>query len=151
MTTIEPLAKLETTTCDQCGFSLWLPIMDLRSARLGLYDDARFPGRCILSLNQHYDLMEDVPAATFHQFMSDVQLVQVAIRIATGCDRVNLAVLGNRERHVHAHLIPRVSASEPFPEDSPWRDSRKLSVMPVSQREVTMSKISRALEKLIAS
>jgi len=39
--------------CDQCRFDLWLPVASLFVSELGFYDDARFPGRCILAFRDH--------------------------------------------------------------------------------------------------
>ena len=112
-------------TCDVCGFGLFLPITNLSVSRLGLYDDARFPGRCILTLNQHYDNMLDVPAEIMASFLEDARISIKAIMEATDCSRVNLAILGNRESHVHAHLVPRYPLKEEFPDCSPWNDPRE--------------------------
>lgn len=59
------------------------------------------------------------------QFMLDAQKAIQAIKKATGVDRVNFAVLGNTESHVHAHLIPRYPNTEMFPNSSPWNDLRE--------------------------
>ena len=51
-------------SCGVCGFDLWLPVAvkGLKVTHLGMYSDARFPGRCLV-LNDHYEGMEDMPAA----------------------------------------------------------------------------------------
>ena len=111
--------------CLECGFLLWEPIAVSAHSRLGLYNDDRFPGRCILALHGHYASLDALPPEVLIGFMSDVQTAIRAIQIATGAARVNTAILGNRDPHVHAHLIPRYPEHEEFPDCSPWNDPRK--------------------------
>lgn len=128
--------------CNVCGFGLFLPIKSLSVSNLGLYDDARFPGRCILTLNQHYDNMLDVPAEAMASFLEDARISIKAIMDSTDCERVNFAILGNRESHVHAHLIPRYPAEEEFPDCSPWNDPREKDGLSKDDRDAIMSKIA---------
>lgn len=119
-----------SVACQQCGFELWEPIAQSQCTSLGLYSDDRFPGRCILSLNEHRDSLESLPMDTMVSFLRDAQIAMKAIRQATNATRVNIAILGNREPHLHAHLIPRFPKNEQFPDCSPWNDlrpKRKLS------------------------
>ncbi len=104
--------------CDICAFDLWLPIGDLSCSSLGLYDDARFPGRCILVLHRHVEAIVDVSQMIGHQLIDDIRRAENAIRKATGTTRLNWAVLGNVEPHLHVHLVPR-STNEPLPDRSP--------------------------------
>lgn len=121
--------------CQDCGFGLYVPVFNLAVSSLGLYDDARFPGRCILSLKTHYDDMVDVPKEMLDAFMDDARKAIKVIMESTGCARVNFAILGNRESHVHAHLIPRYPTDEEFPDCSPWNDQRPKSTMPLQARD----------------
>jgi diadenosine tetraphosphate (Ap4A) HIT family hydrolase len=116
--------------CPICGFGLWHPIGALKVSHLGLYDDARFPGRCILSLNDHAEHWEELDPSLLHDFVDDSRTAISAIRGATGAQRVNLAVLGNTDPHIHFHLIPRSPSTEPNPMKSPWSDPRKQEQLP---------------------
>lgn len=135
---------LEDIPCG-CGFMLWNPIAESEFSRLGLYDDARFPGRCILRLNAHYDSLEELPEDVLLSFMQDVQIAMLAIKAATGAARVNVAILGNRDPHVHAHLIPRFPSEEHFPDCSPWNDLRHKENLSDESRITIMSAIWQAL------
>lgn len=110
--------------CDVCNFELWLPVQALEVSTLGIYNDDRFPGRSILALNEHENLLEDLQEETLFDFMIDIQSAVRAIKQATGSPRVNVAILGNRDPHVHAHLIPRYPHKEVKPDSSPWDDPR---------------------------
>lgn len=135
---------VEDTPC-KCGFVLWNPIAQTETSSLGLYDDARFPGRCILRLNAHYDSLDELPSEVLMSFMRDVQTAMSAIKAATTAARVNVAILGNRDPHVHAHLIPRFPAEEEFPDCSPWNDMRVKAVLSAESRITIMSTIWQAL------
>ena len=76
-------------------------------------------------LNSHQENLELLDAKTLNSFMSDVVESVKAIKLATGVERVNVAILGNTVAHVHAHLIPRYPALEPYPNKSPWDDTRE--------------------------
>lgn len=97
----------------------------LQVSTLGLYDDARFPGRSILRLNTHRDGLEQLSTALAAEFMGDIQKAITVLKTATGAERINVAILGNAVTHVHAHLIPRKPELEPLPHNSPWDDTRE--------------------------
>jgi len=112
--------------CPDCGFELYTVIKTLPTSTLGLYNDARFPGRCILTLNKHYDNLEELESNELNDYMQEIVHVTKAMKKALQVERVNLAILGNTVSHVHAHLIPRYPNQEEFPNKSPWNDKRTL-------------------------
>lgn len=126
--------------CEVCGFLLWEPIASSIYSKLGFYNDDRFPGRCILELSEHRDSFESLPMNSMLGFVRDIQIAIQAIRIVTGAKRVNVAILGNRDPHLHAHLIPRFPSQEEFPDCSPWNDPRSKGYL--SGDEVTSMKQS---------
>lgn len=132
--------------CKDCGFDLWLPIAELSVSTLGFYNDGRWPGRCILVLNDHAEHLEDVSSEQATNFLSDIQRAGRAIKNVSGAYRINYAILGNEVPHVHAHLIPRAGCSESLPTRPPWEDPRPLRKL--SQRDVSdwISKIAGELE-----
>lgn len=138
---------LQDVPC-KCGFELWEPIAQSQHSRLGLYDDDRFPGRSILALNEHRVTIETMPMDTMLGFMRDIQIAMQAIREATGADRVNVSILGNRDPHVHAHLIPRFSDREMFPDCSPWNDQRTKQKLPADLRDRIKMRIFQELQRL---
>ncbi len=134
MTTL--MKRLDHDTACVCGFLLYEPIAQSDTSKLGLYNDARFPGRCILELQpdiasanraHHIEDLSELPMDTALSFVCDIQIASEAIKTATEADRVNIAILCNREHHLHAHLIPRFSAREKYPDCSPWNDPRPKS------------------------
>ena len=124
-------------SCVDCGFALWEPIAASTHSRLGLYNDDRFPGRCILMFRDHFESLDQLPMDSTLGFVRDIQLATRAIKKATGAARVNISLLGNRDPHLHAHLVPRFPHLEQFPDSSPWNDLR---VKDVSAERVELVK-----------
>ncbi|WP_081290750.1 HIT family protein [Mycobacterium asiaticum] len=119
----ESLTEAEGPRCKVCGFELWIPIAALRVSHVGLYDDARFPGRLIVSLNEHIEHFDDVQPELLTDFMADLQDASLVLRkMVDDVARVNMAVLGNKAPHVHAHLIPRRMDDHNYGV-SPWEDA----------------------------
>jgi len=132
--------------CSECGFELWLPIAELTTGVLGLYNDARFPGRCIFALREHHEDLAALSDSLLFSYAREATRSASAIRIAVGSSRINYAVLGNAEPHVHFHLIPRFPETEPKPRNSPWDDPRpKAELTPSELRRIRYA-IGEALE-----
>lgn len=107
-------------SCATCGFDLWIPVVSLSVSEVGFYDDGRFPGRCLVVLRDHEEHLTDLPTTLLHGFMSDVQRVGGGVRSVTGSQRVNFAVLGNTEPHLHCHVIPRGAPGDVNITRTPW-------------------------------
>lgn len=133
--------------CDTCNFELWLPILELRVSFLGLYDDARFPGRCILSLKGHEEDFTCLREPILSLFIKDVQDAGSAIMGSMGASRINYALLGNDEPHVHVHLVPRYPEMEPNPRRSPWNDPRPRTDTDPRSRQGLIDRIAGALRE----
>lgn len=130
--------------CGECSFALWSPVAPLTVSAVGLYDDGRFPGRLIVSLFDHFDHFEDLSADLLQVFMSDIQSAARILRQVVDAERVNIAILGNQESHVHAHLIPRLREGEPLPHKSPWQDPRPAHHLGRKQRSGLMRALKDA-------
>lgn len=115
--------------------SLWHPVADLEVSTLGLYDDARYPGRCLLVVHEHFDDLTAMPADLAAAALADARRAALAIKNAVAADRINYAVLGNVISHVHFHLIPRRWDRDPAPGLSPWQTSRPATPLPRDKRE----------------
>ena len=134
--------------CPVCGFQLYQPVAEFGSCVLGLYDDARFPGRSLLAFNEHYEDLSTMPAAKAHAFLDDLRLAGLAIQTATGADRMNYAVLGNAEPHVHAHIIPRKRTDDPVPNKAPWAHPDPVRPLSPDVLADLIQRIARAIESL---
>ena len=99
----------------------------------------------MLALNTHAEHFEDLPKVIAQQLTDDIGKAARAIRKATSADRVNLAILGNVEPHLHVHLIPRGGASDPVPGSSPWSDLGGEKTLAPELARHLVSAISREL------
>lgn len=133
--------------CDTCGFELWVPAAELLVSTLGLYDDARFPGRSLLVMNDHVEDFATLRRSLRDAFMDDVQRAARAIVQVTGARRVNYAILGNAEPHVHFHLVPRriEGVPDPVPNRAPWTHPDPVHALPRSERERIIAALKDAL------
>lgn len=133
--------------CPSCGFELWVPVdaPALSSTVVGLYDDGRFPGRCLVVHREHHEHLDALPDAALAAFWADVARVGGAVRRLTGAAKVNYAVLGNATRHLHAHVIPRQPAAEDLPTRPPWNDPRPLTGLLNDELAALRAALTRAL------
>lgn len=133
--------------CAACGFALWRPLWGFEHTVLGLYDDVRFPGRCLLAVRDHATRFEALDPELASALMLDAAVVGRVVRAAVGADRMNFAVLGNTEPHVHVHIIPRVLATDPVPDRPPWEHPEKPGPLAADVRERIEADLAVLLRK----
>lgn len=119
-------SQRKPSPCGKCGFELYNPVSVLNVSNVGMYNDARHPGRLIVTLRRHCEHFDQLRPNTMGMFMYDVQKCAGILRRIEGVERVNIAILGNKVPHVHAHIIPRY-ATEPNLGRSPWEDAAPLT------------------------
>lgn len=133
--------------CSVCGFSVWRPIVAFDSSTLGLYDDHRFPGRCLLVLRRHVEQLETLDGPALTTFMQEATRSGEAIKGATGAERMNYAVLGNAEPHLHVHIVPRMHHGDPIPGRSPWQHPEERGPLRAGNAETISQRIRSILER----
>lgn len=116
--------------CSECGFDLWTPLIRLSVSTIGFYNDSRFPGRCIVALDDHHERFELLPDHLVAAFTFDGLVAARAIANVTGAVRINYAILGNTVPHVHTHLIPRTLEGDPQTHRTPWESDRPKTKLP---------------------
>jgi diadenosine tetraphosphate (Ap4A) HIT family hydrolase len=131
--------------CAVCGFAQPQPIAQLRATTLALYDDARFPGRCVLVLNEHATLVEELPLEVARDLALDLRQAAAAIRAASGARRINYAAFGNVVPHVHVHLIPRHGDWETAPAATAWDHPKPETPLDRSEADRLVAAIATAL------
>lgn len=135
------------TVCNICGFHLFDCISSLSVSDLAFVDDNRYPGRCILGLRAHEELIDRLPSSQFTLLFSDVHQAARAIRLASGCDRVNVYLLGNREPHIHIHLVPRFNDPEGDFNPTHFEDKREKLPLSKKYREDLIGGIKSSLRR----
>lgn len=135
--------KIKGYSCPACSFALWLPICDLKVSVLGLYNDSRYPGRCILVLKQHETDLTVLSSDLAFSFLSDAQMAARTIKNVTGSPRLNFAILGNQEPHLHFHLIPRGGIGDVNPRRTPWES-------PLPKADLSQDIVQKLIEEICA-
>lgn len=134
--------------CPTCSLKFVKPLLEplasLPVSQLSFYNDSRFPGTCVLGLKSHAINWDEIEPDLLHAFIDDSQRAARAIRKATQCVRVNLAVLGNLSPHIHLHLVPRFS-TDPEPARSPWTDPRPFIPFEFDEAKKIMDAIRQVL------
>lgn len=125
MTTALALGSDAAYRCPVCAFAVFVPVASLVVSEVGLYDDDRFPGRCILVLRKHYEHLDLVPEDLAYHFLDDARTLGNVLRTQFNAERINYAVLGNVERHVHGHVIPRYASGDPVRGRPVWEHPSK--------------------------
>ncbi|WP_162462524.1 HIT family protein [Mycolicibacterium sp. CBMA 234] len=119
----------------------------LRVSQVGLYSDARFPGRLIVSLNDHVEHYDQTDPELLLSFMSDLQDASLVLRKMADVERVNIAMLGNKEPHLHAHVIPRRIADGNHGV-SPWEDAEPYSKLTDSDETIFIDLLKQGFESV---
>ncbi len=136
---------MEPFRCGVCDFALERPIARLRAGTLCLYDDARFPGRCVLALSEHATLLEELPIETARDLALDTRDAALAIRAATGAPRINYAAFGNVVPHVHVHVIPRHGPWDTAPRATAWDHPEPERPLAAAEADRLVDALRRAL------
>ena len=71
-------------------------------------------------LKQHETDLAVLSSELAFSFLSDAQMAARAIKNVTASPRLNFAILGNQEPHLHFHLIPRGGIGDVNPRKTPW-------------------------------
>ncbi|EUA29430.1 histidine triad domain protein [Mycobacterium intracellulare] len=143
------LPMKQQPTCSTCGFALWTPIAKLSVSHVGLYDDARFPGRLIVSLDEHVEHFDQADPGVLAAFMADLQVASLVLRKMGDVERVNIAVLGNKDPHVHAHVIPRRVTDANFGV-APWENAEPRSSMTPEDRVTIVDLLRQGFGVVVA-
>jgi len=133
--------------CSTCGFALWIPVAALSVSKVGLYDDARFHGRLIVSLDEHFEHYDETDPTLLAAFMVDLQLASRLLRKTFNVERVNIAMLGNKDPHLHAHVIPRRVTDDNYGV-SPWESVAPHSKLAAEDRTIIVDLLRQGFEEI---
>lgn len=92
-----------------------LPLPGLALSDLRLMNDRRFPWLLLVprraGMAEIIDLEPDDRTALY----SEIDKTAVALRTATGCDKLNVGALGNIVRQLHVHVVARFESDAAWP------------------------------------
>ena len=78
-------------------------------------------GYCILLPDPVVPSLNDLTSEQRVRYLCDMSLVGDALMDVTGAFRINYAILGNSDRVLHAHIVPRyLSEPDEFRLNVPW-------------------------------
>ncbi|MCL5438382.1 MAG: HIT family protein [Patescibacteria group bacterium] len=89
-----------------------------------MQEDQYYLGRCVILLKRHLEDFFDINENELKELFKITKNLRDVVKKVFGADMFNYATLGNVERHVHLHFIPRYSKKVVFKgiafEDKNW-------------------------------
>lgn len=109
----------------------WLLVTRSTHSKLWLSKNQTYHGHCsLVFLGRHVERLDDLDDTEYQRFTHDLRSALRGVRRAFAPDHVNVEMLGNVVRHLHAHIIPR------YEDDPRWGQAiwmTDTSQMPVTQ------------------
>lgn len=90
-------------------------IGDLPLCRVLVIDDANFPWLLLVPRRPDVTEILDLDEVAQAQLMTETTRVARALRAVTGCDKLNIAALGNVVPQLHVHVIARFRSDAAWP------------------------------------
>ena len=98
--------RIEEATTDVIA----LPLCDVRLAK-----DARFPWLMLMPRRAGMADVIDLEPEDRALLLDDIVAASEALKAITGCDKLNVAALGNQVRQLHVHVIARFETDDAWP------------------------------------
>lgn len=102
-------------TLDQRLAADSLPLCQTDISLLRVIRDARFAWLVLVPMRDGLADLVDLSPEDEARVMVDIRAVSLALRDATGCDKLNVASLGNMVRQLHVHIIARFESDAAWP------------------------------------
>lgn len=119
--------------------SMMLVPLGLSDVRL--MNDARFPWLILVPRVEATEII-DLDPADRTRLLDEISEVAAALREATGCDKLNIAALGNVVRQLHVHVIARFKSDAAWPKPV-WGSGDPVAYEP-AERDKLIGKILAA-------
>ena len=101
---LDPRLAADSTHVTSLGLS------DLR-----LTNDARFAWLLLIPRRAGMAEIIDMEKPDRVRLFEEIVAVMTALKAATGCDKLNIAALGNQVRQLHVHVIGRFTSDATWP------------------------------------
>jgi len=92
-----------------------VPVGDLALSRLLVNRDANYPWLVLVPRRADITEIIDLDAADRRQLLDEIELVGQVLRAVTGCDKLNIAAIGNVVSQLHVHIVARRHADASWP------------------------------------
>jgi diadenosine tetraphosphate (Ap4A) HIT family hydrolase len=84
-----------------------VPVGDLALSRVLLASDANYPWLILVPRRPGLTELIDLDESEQMQLLSEIAAASRALKSITGCDKLNIAALGNVVAQLHVHVIAR--------------------------------------------
>jgi diadenosine tetraphosphate (Ap4A) HIT family hydrolase len=91
------------------------PVGDLPLCRVLLNRDANYPWLLLVPRRKGAVEIVDLDKAELTQLIGEIADASRALKSLTGCDKINVAALGNVVAQLHVHVIARFHADAAWP------------------------------------
>jgi len=91
------------------------PLGDLPLCRALLHRDANYPWLLLVPRRAGAVEMIDLEPADRVQLMGEIAEASRALKALTGCDKINVAAIGNAVPQLHVHIIARFRGDAAWP------------------------------------
>ncbi len=100
-------------------------VMELETGYVFMSWYQYFEGYTIFAFKNHFSELHQLDNNLKNKFLCEMSLVAEAVNRAFKPKKINYAMLGNTDPHMHWHLIPRYS-NDPKPKDTIWNIPEKI-------------------------
>ncbi len=118
-------ARLEADTFSVC---------DLALCRVRLMNDSRFPWLILVPRRAAVTEVFELSPAERNQLMEECAHLAQKLKTLTGCDKINIATLGNSVSQLHVHIIARFKNDPAWP-NPVWGYGNSQEIIPSSKNE----------------
>lgn len=92
-----------------------LPLGALNLCVLLLMKDARFPWLILVPQRNNVSELHDLGAVERAMLIEETARAAIALKTATGADKINVGALGNIVRQLHVHVVARFEGDAAWP------------------------------------
>jgi diadenosine tetraphosphate (Ap4A) HIT family hydrolase len=121
-----------------------VPVGDLPLSRVLLNDDANFPWLILVPRRAGLVELIDLDEAGRATLMREIAQASQALKAHTGCDKLNVAALGNSVAQLHVHVIARFRADAAWP-NPVWGRAPRTRYQPAARHRL-ITALSEALQ-----
>jgi diadenosine tetraphosphate (Ap4A) HIT family hydrolase len=83
--------------------------------QLRLMNDSRWPWLILVPMMPGASEMDDLPKQQQRQLAQEMMIAGAVLKRATGCEKINIAAIGNIVRQLHVHVVARNTGDPNWP------------------------------------